>query len=279
LYYPDSPILIKIEIINNSADTVRFELADNRIFNINFEVRTLSNKMLAQSEKLTIERHSNQQVFFREISLAPMEQFSFYENLRDYVEITAPGAYILEATFYPDLITPGISSTMYRSNRLNLSIRPQEKDLMLPVYEDAVQMARLQKKNLPPDEVVAWTIQSRQQNMWDEFFLYLDIESLLMNDQARERRFLRLSEEEQDRMTSEYRESLKNEEVDGDIVVIPQEFEIIKTEYTPEEATVKVIEKFQYPGYKEVKEYTYFLKKRDNVWFIYDYEVRNLGTE
>jgi hypothetical protein len=279
LYYIDSPVMLKIEITNNTPNTFRFELADNRIFNIDFEVRTLSNRPLPRSEKLNTERTSNQQVFFRDVTLGPMEQFSFYEDLSNYIQIDEPGAYIVQAIFYPDLITPGVRTDTYRSNRLNLSIRPGERDMTLPVYEDTTEMARLKKKSLPPDEVVEHTIHARQQSNWEQFFLYLDIENLLKNDPARRRSYLRLNEEGMRRMEQEYMEALKNEQVDGDIVVIPEEFEIIKTEYTPEEAEVIVIEKFQYPGYKEVKEYTYFLKKRDNVWFIYDYDVRNLGTE
>jgi len=140
-------------------------------------------------------------------------------------------------------------------------------------------LLRLRKVSLPPDEVVAYTLHARQKSQWDSFFLYLDVESLLKNDPARRRRYLQLSQEDQMRMLEDYKQQLMNEQVDGDIIVIPEEFEVIKTEYTPEEATVQVIERFQYPGYVERKRYTYYLKKRDNVWFIYDYSVRNLGTE
>lgn len=279
LYYPDSSIMIKVEITNRSGSPYHFELADNRIFNITFDVRTLTNEVLPQSQQLIIERSSNQRVYFRNVTIGPSEQFSFYEDLSDYVDITRPGAYVIQATFYPEINVPGVSPMGIRSNSLSLSIRPGMREMPLPTAEDDVEMARLQKVSRPPDEVVAYTLRARQRSQWDKFFLYLDVESLLKNDPARRRRYLQLSQEERMEMLQDYREQLRNEQVDGDIIVIPEEFDIIKTEYTPEEATVQVIERFQYPGYVERKHYTYYLKKRDNVWFIYDYAVRNLGTE
>lgn len=279
LYYPEDSIIIKIEITNNSADTFRFKLADNRMFNIDFTVRTISNRILSQSDDLIKDRHSDQHIFFREVSIGPGEQYAFFEDLTDYIDVSEPGKYIIQAFFYPDLLKMGMPSHKIGSNSLSMSVRPEERELELLTFENTVELESLQKRKLPPDEVVAWTINARQQSDWKKFFNYIHLESLLKNNPSRERRYLRLSQEEQRRMLAEYKDDLMNATVDGDIVVIPEEYEIIKTEYTPEEATVLVRMKFQYPGYKEVKEYTYYLRKRDNVWTIYDYDVRNLGTE
>jgi hypothetical protein len=279
LYYPGNEIEIKIEITNTNAETFRFNLADNRLFNIDFTVRTLSNRVLPQSADLIRDRHSDQHIFFREVSIGPGEQFSFFEDLTNYVTIDEPGKYIVQAHFYPDLLKTGVPSEKIVSNSLNLSVRPDKPALELQTIEDTYQMARLEKQNLPPDEVVSWTITARQKSNWDGFFLYLNLENLLKKNGSRRRQYLSLSQEEQRRMLAEYKNDLQNELVDGDIVVIPEEFEIIKTVYTPEEATVLVKEWFTYPTYREVKEYTYYLRKRDNIWFIYDYDVQNIGTE
>ena len=53
----------------------------------------------------------------------------------------------------------------------------------------------------------------------------------------------------------------------------------MKTSYTPSEATVIVMERFRHTGFTEVKEYTYYLSRTDRVWTVYDYSVKNLGTE
>ena len=42
---------------------------------------------------------------------------------------------------------------------------------------------------------------------------------------------------------------------------------------------MEVLQRFAYPDYTELKSYTYHLKKNDRYWIIYDYEIRNQGTE
>ena len=76
-----------------------------------------------------------------------------------------------------------------------------------------------------------------------------------------------------------YKESLMNQVVDNDIILVPESFEIINTTYTPLRGKVLVRELFKYRNYKEIKEYTYYLHKKEGFWTIYNYEIRNIGTE
>jgi hypothetical protein len=256
----------------------RFELSNYRVFNIDFDVRTTNNRKLEHTEKYIIRKKTKQPIFFRDITLQTGERYGFIEDLTDYIRITEPGAYLVTALFYPDL-NAGVDQTPLRSNTLHLTVRPPEEEPELKTIQDYEKMAVLQRESLPPDEVVSSTIQARQRSQWDKFFLYLDLESLLRRNPTRERQYLSLSEEEQRQMLQEYKEDLKNERVEGDIVVIPSDFSIMKTTYTPTEGKVIVREEFQYQNYTEIKQYTYYVRRRDQVWFIYDYEVENLGTE
>jgi len=278
IYFPYSKITIKLEITNNSPDEFRFKLSESRVFNLDFDVRTLTNQKLPCSRQYITQINQNQPVFFRELSLHPGEQYSFFAHLNEYVTITEPGVYIVKALFYPELKTR-TKTTPVESNLLNLHIRPSVgvREIQWQIDEETGEV--LKQQPLPPDEVVRYTIEARQKSQWNKFFLYLDVESLLQKDPARRRRYLLSSEEERMRMLDEFKENLMRQRVEGDILLIPQEFEIIKTEYTPDEGRVQVMQKFAYPDYTEVKRYTYYLQKRDRVWFIYDYEVVNIGTE
>jgi hypothetical protein len=80
-------------------------------------------------------------------------------------------------------------------------------------------------------------------------------------------------------MVDQFRQQLRQTTIQQDISVIPTSFEIKKTTYDAAEGTVEVLEKFKYPDYTELKGYTYHLKKTDRYWIIYDYEIKNLGTE
>ena len=80
-------------------------------------------------------------------------------------------------------------------------------------------------------------------------------------------------------MIEEYRRNLQNSVVDGDIVVIPTTFEIQRTQYNNTEGQVTVLKRFRIPTYMELRQYVYFLEKKDNIWIIVNYSVQGMGTE
>ena len=275
--FPDSKIPIKIEISNNSPQTFRFKLADHHAFNIDFNVKTLTNVDVQHSDQFIMERNTNQPVFFRDVSLDPGDQYSFVENLSDFAKIAGPGVYLIQGLFYPDLYTPTTSSVM-KSNTLTLSVRPGST----PAVQAAIDQATgevLQQEALAPDEVVSYTIHARQKGEWNKFFLYIDTKNLMLQQPDMKRRYDRSSDQQQRDMVASFKQQLEQENVDSDILVVPSDFTIVKTSYTSTEATVVVNETFKHSNYSDVKEYTYYLQRPERVWMIYNYTVRNLGTK
>lgn len=279
IYFPGDDIVVKMMIRNESPDTYRFRLAENRMFNINFDVRTLANMQLDASEEFSRERASNQQVFYREVSLAPGEEYAFTENVAEYVDIPGAGMYVIRARFFPDLVTSDGSAPL-ASDRLMLSVRPSAAGMdAAEAALDAETGEALRRVDMPPDEVVDYMLSSRQRGRWNRFLLYLDVESLLRANPARERRYLRLSEEERQREVQEFREQLQQQTVEDTINVVPDSYEIVRTSYTPTEGRVVALLRFRYDTFTEIKEYTYFLRRESGYWEIYDYSVTNVGTE
>jgi hypothetical protein len=304
LYYPQSgDIFIQIAITNNSADTYRFKMSEDRAFSLDFDVWTLANRPVENANTLIRKRSGQQRVFFREISLEPGESFSFNENLRNWRQLDTPGSYIVQAKFYPELFkaetdVPGTGGTYIfealsgtptgnmeqralASNRLNLHIRaPSILNVEgIPIAIEEETQAVHYREPLPPDEVVAWTLQARQKSQWEKFFLYLNLEQMIQNDPTRERKWRAESEEGRQRMLAKYREDIGSQTIDGDITALPFDFDIERTIYNAYEGTVSVLEKFRVGGYTERKRYTYYLSRVDGIWTIVDYIVQNLGTE
>jgi hypothetical protein len=280
-YIENDPIWVEITVSNNSVDTYRFKLADDRIFSIDFDVRTLSNRNVDIADRVIRKRTQNLPVFFREVSIEPGESFSFTEDLRDYAALTQSGSYVLQAKLYPELLKNTQSQSIVLSNRLSLNLRNtliHETD-EIPLNMNVETNAILAKEFLPPDEVVNYLLIARQKSQWEKFFLYLDLESMIMNDAGRKRIWLAESEEGRQRMIDRYRVDLQSATIDGEFSTIPLEFTIERTSYGQEEGTVTVLEKFRTGTYIEIKRYTYNLRKRDDVWMIVDYTVLNLGTE
>ena len=278
----EDPIYVQVTVANNSPATYRFKLADERAFSVDFDVRTSSNRAVEATERLVRKRTENKQVFFREVSVEAGESFSFVEDIRNYAELKQSGAFIVQAKLYPELLRPGEERQIpLESNRLSLNLRPPVLPGPggIPLDMDTASGALLVREKLAPDQVVTYTLTARQRSQWEKFFLYLDLPAMIARDPARNRQWLAESEEGRQRMLARYRTELEGSTVDGDIAVIPTEFQIERTSYNNEEGTVIVLEKFRMTNYTERRRYTYFLRRRDDIWSIVDYSVVNLGTE
>jgi hypothetical protein len=293
----NDPIYIQLTVTNNSPSTYRFKLADERVFSIDFDVRTASNRSLESADSLIRKRTQYQQIFFREIAVEPGESFSFVEDLRAYININQPGSMVITARMYPELSRPEVTKTAatngdrvlpratvftLESKRLGLTVRPAAVTGPdgIPLEMDIVTGAQLVRERLAPDQVVEYTITARQKSQWERFYLYLDLEAMLQaQNAANQRKWLNESEEGRRRMIEQFRLELQSPVTDGTISVIPTSFEIERTQYNSFEGSVTVLQKYRNNNFTELKRYTYFLRQRDNIWTIMDYSVINLGTE
>jgi len=286
VYYPGNspsePVNVQVSISNDGPETLRFKLAEDHAFSLDFAASDARNRPLAHTEDWQRKRNTTRQVYFREISLEPGETYSFVENVKDYLVVAEPGMYVLNCAFYPELKRKSDDSEpSSRSNRLTLEVKPSPGAAavrVLPVSPTSSEV--LQPEAIPPDQVVAKIITARQRSEWNQFFLYLNLEKMLARDPAKDRRYRAESEQGRYRMLEDYRTELMNETSnDRDISTIPVEFEIERTEYAGNLGTVEVIEWFKYPSFREKKRYTYELESRDGIWRVYGFSVQNLGTE
>ena len=279
-YVEQDPILVQLTISNQGSATYRFKLADERVFSVDFDIRTISNRLIDPAEVLLRRRIQNQRVFFREVSVEPGESFSFVEDLRDYGAFSQAGSFTIQAKLYPELLR-GASAIPISSNRLSLNLRPKPVDEAtgVPLALDTDTNALLARQKMPPDEVVEYMLIARQKEQWEKYFLYLDLEAMISRDGQRRREWQAESEEGRQRMLDRYRTELEKTTVERDISTIPTSFIIETTTYGPGTGEVTVLEKFKEGNYTINRRYTYYLRRRDNIWSVVDYTVTNLGTE
>ena len=281
VYYPESQIPIKITITNRSSATIRFKLAEDRVYSLAFEARSPVNRSLEAADDYKKALATTKPVFYREMALEPGEEYSFVEDFSRYIKVDGAGSYTIRAIFYPELAQAASSAAAANilSNTLILSVRPS---IGLPPASDVINADTgeiIRPLPIPPDEVVRKTIEARQKTRWNDFFLYLDIEALMSRNESKKRAYDRESDDGRRRMLEQYKADLRQNVVDQDVVTIPSSFEIIETRYTANAGIVRVIEKFDYKGFKMVKEYDYQLIRKDDIWFIEGYTVFNKGTE
>jgi len=278
IYYPESEIPLMVTIANTGDTTYRFKLADDRIYSLSVEARTPSNRLLDASDAYKLALGQSRPVLYRELALKPGEEYSFMEQVERYVHIDGPGSYAVSILFYPELVGSGGPQAV-RSNVLLLNVRPSPG---LPPGRDMISQETgevLKAQALPPDEVVRRTIVARQKGLWNQFFLYLDLEALLTRDPDQKTIYNRQSDEGRRLMLQRFRDDLQSNVVDKDIVVQPYYFEVLETRYTAGRGVVRVLEKFQDQQLRLIKEYSYELERRDDVWYIVGYTVLNKGAE
>ncbi len=282
IYYPgnadDFPVFVHITIKNNGTETLRFKLADDRKFSLDFNAYTVKNSRLPQTEEIIEKRTTNQTVYFRELALEGGEEYSFVENVKDYLKIDDSSVYYLEMFFYPELYKAKYLSL--KSNRLTLEVRPSPSSASsnyIPVKDQTVEI--LKQEELSPDKVVESTIIARQKSLWDQYFLYMDLENLLKRNNTLAKKYAAGSAEERERILASFKADLMQSKIENDIIAVPEKFVIEKTSYTPTEGSVSVMEWFKYPNFSEIKRYNYKVRQREGIWQIYDYTVVNLGTE
>jgi hypothetical protein len=249
------PILVQATITNNSPLPYRFKLANERAFSIEFDIRTIGNRALEPADTLVRRLSGSGMVFFREISVESGESFSFVEDLRNYADLTQPGAFVVRARVYPELrpeLRPEFrnapeTDSVLESNRLALNLRPPlvPGPGGTPLVIDTDSGTVLSRERLAPDEVIEYLITARQKGQWEKFFLYLDLAEIITRDSVRRRQWNAESEEGRRRMLDRYREEMRQNVIDGDISAIPFEFEIERTNYNALEGTVVVLEKFR----------------------------------
>ncbi|MDC7219766.1 MAG: hypothetical protein PQJ59_07490 [Spirochaetales bacterium] len=284
LYYPDSDIYIKVELKNDSPAPYSFKIADIKEYNLRFTLRDMKNRALPLAEEYRDYFVSSNPYFYRQVNLEPGEEFAFVVNLSEYIDIDDEGLYLIEANFFPELnnvLSP--SEDYLLSNRLSLSVRPSYRKDDPQMVIDDITGSLLKAEQLPPDRVTEYMLSARQKDEWEKFFLYLDLESLLLENPVNAREYLRITEEERYALIQSYKMNLQSGQNTAQQTFVdkPFNYEVLRTSYTPDKAEVIVREYFSFANYdyQVVRDYTYYLKRSDGIWRVYDYAVTNIRTE
>lgn len=285
VYYNGSEVDIQVELRNNGIDPVDFKLADRRVHNIKLDVRTLTNDPVEECDECIKEFISSQPVYYTAVNLKPGEQFSFILKLSDFVEIKASGKYFVKAWFFNEFRTNQKEAA--GSNVIEIEIAPPEPVLNETTVAVSPESLKLKPQPLYPDAVVRHILDSRiaaeaekdqvkKEEFWNQYFLYMDLEELLLKSGAGRREYLTLSETARTNKREEYRQWLINGAKDKDLLLVPTRYEIAKTSYTENNAVVVVYQEFDNGRFIDRKQYSYYLRKMDNIWTIYDYSIVNM---
>ena len=197
IYTPDSAVEILVELENKTENPIAFLSADNKIYNIKVKAATLQG-VLCEPSDLYLKTMAVQEPYqYKEIILQPDERYSFRITLSDYVVVNRADSYKIEVLFFGQLSqNPGEAAV---SNPLFLNIAEAEAaaEETPAAAEAAPQPSAVTavRKAMEPDRVVAFTIDAMMNQRDDDFFLYIDLESLYLKNAERKDLYMKGSEE------------------------------------------------------------------------------------
>lgn len=278
IYTPDSQIQILVELENETRNPIAFFLADNKLYNVKVRVSSLKGVLCDPSDFYLKTMALQEPYRYKEVVLQPNERYSFRLTLSDYVVIDKAESYEVSVRFYGNLIRNSGEASV--SNTLYLNIGTEEENRPQTTDRKAAASKESQKRiKMAPDKAVAFTIDAMMNRKWDDFFLYIDMESLYLKNADRKEQYLSRPEEIRKALLKDYRSKMTEGNAEKEFVLIPSRYEITLTTYNETNAQVTVLEYFDRVTFTEKKEYKYRLEKKDSIWMIEDYIVRNLGID
>ena len=278
IYTPDSQIQILVELENETRNPIAFFLADNKLYNVKVRVSSLKGVLCDPSDFYLKTMALQEPYRYKEVVLQPNERYSFRLTLSDYVVIDKAESYEVSVRFYGNLIRNSGEASV--SNTLYLNIGTEEENRPQTTDRKAAASKESQKRiKMAPDKAVAFTIDAMMNRKWDDFFLYIDLESLYLKNADRKEQYLSRPEEIRKALLQDYRSKMTEGNAEKEFVLIPSRYEITLTTYNETNAQVTVLEYFDRVTFTEKKEYKYRLEKKDSIWMIEDYIVRNLGID
>lgn len=278
IYTPDSQIQILVELENETQNPIAFFLADNKLYNVKVRVSSLKGVLCDPSDFYLKTMALQEPYRYKEVVLQPNERYSFRLTLSDYVVIDKAESYEVSVRFYGNLIRNSGEASV--SNTLYLNIGTEEENRPQTTDRKAAASKESQKRiKMAPDKAVAFTIDAMMNRKWDDFFLYIDLESLYLKNADRKEQYLSRPEEIRKALLKDYRNKMTEGNAEKEFVLIPSRYEITLTTYNETNAQVTVLEYFDRVTFTEKKEYKYRLEKKDSIWMIEDYIVRNLGID
>lgn len=276
IFHEGDTILIEIKLYNTTEYEQSVLIAKDKKFSFDFEMKTMQNRAVLHSEDYSISFNRPQPVFNSQVRIGTDEGYSYVLKLNDFFELNTPGQYFIRCGFFPQLKMNSSKENVLHSNYLTLNIRPRdiEQDFIREKQE-IEQEKKLVITKRPPDEVLKFMLDARMKGEWEKFFLYLDLERLIKSNNQFNYKFDKADKERQIELIEEYKSYLK-QNIRADISFLPHKYEVVRTEYSEGRGKVEVIVYFKEFDYVEKKYYTYLLNKKENIWYIYNYEVMNL---
>lgn len=267
------PINVQFFIQNQSNDPVQLKLSDNPYFNFTFLIKSLKNQVVNENEEhyYDIVSESKKKINYKTITLDARQYYGQSFNLKKIFDLNQPGDYLIQGFFAPVPHNTRPTNNPIPSRIIQIEIRNSQ-------FQEQVSLPEKEEMNdLNPYETVKSMLNARKKRMWDVYFSYIELESLIKQYPNYYERYNKLPPSKRGVIIEEFKEHLKSYMTKIGYRKFDS-FEIYKTVIENRNKQARVFSEIIYigDGITFKRKYTFYLRETNRGWFVYSYKVENI---
>jgi len=266
IYFLNSPIDVKFEKINKTAQNYYFEVAEDIIFSVDFKIYTSAGEEVPYSKQYILTKSTREKVYTRTILIAPFQSVSYIINISEWYDFQTSGLYFIQGIFYPSIER---DSQIISKNVLKLELNPPKTFFpSATTAEKYVEAKKVQQniRDLPPYKIVEMALQARIDRNWDLYFSFFDFDSYIIQYTKYKTKYLYASEQDRLKIIEDFKKE-RISEFYNDLI----HYEIKKTVIEKDKAVVNVYLEFKYKDIIERYDSEFYLVLKNQTWLIYGY--------
>jgi hypothetical protein len=275
-YYINEPLHVHFLVINEGAEPVRFNLAEQIFLNFGFRVRSLQDINVRERDTWELHKLAARQEIdvTRNITLSPGERYGRVIDAAEWLRLVDPGVYELTGYFW---MFPQRSNLDYRyeSNRKRFLLEPP-RDVAQAIAQEAETRSEREVKRMSADETVDYIITAKRQGDWDEYFRFMDLTRLINVFTQFRTRYVAADTSARGEVMQDFREFLRvfpSEHIEHHFV---QNVTVTRDEETlNERARVECLIVYRTGQLVERKIYHFSLYRKLDRWYVESYYVVN----
>lgn len=271
---------LNIEISNLHDDVVLFYTSPYKLNNFKIKILDLQQgeELEEQYSKLVelnnLKQEKPELFILKETRLYPDEILKVKIDLQEYFEFKKPGRYKIEVEFNP---FPYQDNDRYLliSHPVYLQL---DKSRIQRDYDDIVEKLRSieEAKSYSPDGTIQFMLEAYQRKDWNDYFLYQNLRTILLQYEPFKSRFMRSSENRREKIIEEFKNWMinqKNKELENYQILEFNQSNVENKSY------VKCKIKYRKPAEFNTYYYQYTLHKEGIKWIVDDVEVLSYSKE
>ncbi|MBU1077792.1 MAG: hypothetical protein KKH98_10900 [Spirochaetes bacterium] len=279
-YRIEEDIYLNVEVMNTSEDPVSFYVSPYKLNNVKLYILNLQNGLILDEkysrilENNDLKKEKPELFEYTTKTLYPDEVYKFRINLPEYFDLPEPGRYKVKLEFDP-FANSTLPHKIMISNPLFFVLKDSIKD---EAFNNMILSLKKieEEKTYTPQGTIEFMLNAYQKGNWDGYFLYQDLNAVIMQYDKFRDRYLKASTVMKQKIISEFKEwimSRPEKEI--------EKYDILDVYHslTDKSSVVKCKVTYKSPALFKTYIYKYKLIQKGVKWIVVDIDVQTYSKE